>query len=109
MILFACPTGCCFAGCVMDIDTTRLILHAIDEAEAKGIYARTPGPKDKWATDYPFEGDLVAVDGFLRTTEQHGEQRPFGYNQVSRADLGLAIGGVGFKGPPQGVSKLATA
>ncbi|HEY8652274.1 MAG TPA: GNAT family protein [Dermatophilaceae bacterium] len=88
----------------MDIETTRLILHAIDEAEARRIYARTPGPKDKWATDYPFAGDLAAVGGFLRTTEQHGEQRPFGYYQISRADDGLTIGGVGFKGPPRGKS-----
>jgi RimJ/RimL family protein N-acetyltransferase len=87
---------------VSDIETTRLILHAIDESEARRICSRAPGPTDKWAADYPFAGDLAAVGGFLRATEQHGEQRPFGYYQISRVDDGLAIGGVGFKGPRRG-------
>lgn len=88
----------------MDIETTRLVLHAIDEAEATRICSRTAGPKDCWAADYPFTGDLAAVGGFLRTTEQHGEQRPFGYYQIIRAADRLAVGGVGFKGPPCGGS-----
>ena len=88
----------------MDIETTRLILHAIDEAEARRICARAFGPNDSWAADYPFAGDLAAVGSFLRATEQHGEQRPFGYYQISRATDRLAVGGVGFKGPPRGGS-----
>lgn len=87
-----------------DIETPRLVLHAIDESEARRICARAPGPKDKWAADYPFAGDLTAVGGFLRATEQHGEQRPFGYYQICRVHDGLAIGGVGFKGHPRGES-----
>jgi RimJ/RimL family protein N-acetyltransferase len=100
----ASPTGYCFAARVMDLETTRLFLHAIDESEARRICARAPGPKDKWAADYPFAGDLAAVGGFLRAAEQYGEQRPFGYYQISRVDDGLAIGGVGFKGQPRGRS-----
>jgi len=46
---------------VTDIETTRLILHAIDEAEARRICARAFGPNDSWAVDYPFAGDLGAV------------------------------------------------
>jgi RimJ/RimL family protein N-acetyltransferase len=88
----------------MDIETTRLILHAIDEAEARRICARAFGPNDSWAADYPFAGDLAAVGNFLRATEQHGEQRPFGYYQIVRAADRLAVGGVGFKGPPRGGS-----
>src|ERR1035437_4521168 len=96
--------GCCFAVHVMDIETTRLILHAIDEAEARRICAQAFGPNDSWAADYPFAGDLAAVGSFLRATEQHGEQRPFGYYQIVRAADRLAVGGVGFKGPPRGGS-----
>lgn len=76
----------------MDIETTRLILHAFDEAESKAYLRSVPGPKDKWVDDYPFAGDLAAVGGFLQTTEQHSEQRPFGYYKISRADDGLTIG-----------------
>ena len=53
-------------------------------------------------TDYPFVGDLAAIGSFLRATEQNGEQRPFGYYQIRRQFDGLAIGGVGFKGRPDG-------
>jgi RimJ/RimL family protein N-acetyltransferase len=84
----------------MDIETSHLILHAVDELEARRILARAPGPRDAWAADYPFAGDIAAIDSFLRATEQHGEQRPFGYYQIIRAADGLAVGGAGFKGPP---------
>lgn len=84
----------------MDSRIARLSLHAIDEQEARRIRDRAPQPGDVWAADYPFEGDLAAIGSFLRATEQTGEQRPFGYYQVRRQSGGLAIGGVGFKGPP---------
>lgn len=85
---------------MMDIETPRLILHAIDESQGRRICARIPAPGDKWATDYPFAGDLVAVGSFLRSIEEQGEQRPFGYYQIIPVTFGLAVGGVGFKGPP---------
>jgi RimJ/RimL family protein N-acetyltransferase len=89
---------------VLDVDfcTGRLSLHAIDEPEARRIYDRAPHRGDAWAADYPFEGDLAATGSFLRATEQNGEQRPFGYYQIRRQSDGLAIGGVGFKGSPDG-------
>jgi len=86
----------------MDFRTARLSLHAIDELEARRIHDRAPQSGDAWAADYPFEGDLAAIGSFLRATEQNGEQRPFGYYQIRRQSDGLAIGGVGFKGPPDG-------
>ena len=33
---------------------------------------------------------------------KNGEQGPYGYYQIRRRSDGLAIGGVGFKGPPDG-------
>jgi RimJ/RimL family protein N-acetyltransferase len=86
----------------MDSRTARLSLHAINEPEARRIHDRAPQSGDAWAADYPFEGDLAATGSFLRATEQNGEQRPFGYYQIRRQSDGLAIGGVGFKGPPDG-------
>ncbi len=83
-----------------DIRTSRLQLHAIDVAEAERIVARSPGPTDAWADDFPFEGDVGAVGGFLRSTAALGEQRPFGYYRINRLTDGRAIGGIGFKGQP---------
>ncbi len=82
-------------------ETNRLILHAIDAVEAERIRDRAPSEADHWAEGYPFEGDLAAIGGFLRASDRHGEQRPFGYYQISLRSDGLAVGGIGFKGPPQ--------
>jgi RimJ/RimL family protein N-acetyltransferase len=83
-----------------DVRTSRLQLHAIDVAEGERIVARSAGPADAWADDFPFEGDVGAVGGFLRVTDTHGDQRPFGYYRITRMADGLAIGGLGFKGQP---------
>jgi RimJ/RimL family protein N-acetyltransferase len=93
-------TSSWFAQDVTDFRTQRLILHAVDVAEAERIVARTPGPDDVWAEDYPFDGDIVALTMFLRATAADGDQRPFGYYRISRASDGQAIGGAGFKGRP---------
>ena len=77
-------------------------MHAVDEREAARIRDCVPQGGDAWSADYPFEGDLAAIGSFLLATEQIGEQRPFGYYQIRRQSDGLAIGGVGFKGPPDG-------
>jgi RimJ/RimL family protein N-acetyltransferase len=94
------PGPGCLAGTMADVRTSRLQLHAIDVAEGERIVARAPGPEDSWADDFPFDGDIGAVRGFLRATER-GEQRPFGFYRVSRLADGLAIGGIGFKGQPE--------
>ncbi len=89
--------------CTMtDLRTSRLLLHPIDVAEAERIVARTAGPADAWADDFPFEGDVGAVGAFLRATATGGEQRPFGFYRITRLDDGLAVGGIGFKGRPVG-------
>jgi RimJ/RimL family protein N-acetyltransferase len=83
-----------------DIRTSRLELHAIDVDEGERIIAQAAGPADVWADDFPFEGDVGAVGGFLRATAEGGEQRPFGFYRISRLADGRAVGGVGFKGQP---------
>lgn len=96
--------GGCLAGAMSmtDVRTSRLQLHAIDVAEGERIVARRAGPADAWADDFPFEGDVGAVGGFLRATAERGEQRPFGYYRISRSADGRAVGGIGFKGQPDG-------
>jgi len=76
--------------------TSRLQLRPIDVAEAERIVARSPRPDDIWADDFPFEGDVGAVGGFLRATATLGEQRPFGYYRITRLSDGRAIGGIGY-------------
>jgi RimJ/RimL family protein N-acetyltransferase len=78
-----------------------LVLHPVDEAEARRIRDRAPAPDDQWAVDYPFDGDLAGIGAYLQAVKQHGEQRPFGYYKVSLRHDSTAIGGIGFKGPPQ--------
>jgi RimJ/RimL family protein N-acetyltransferase len=85
-----------------DLQTARLQLHAVDSAEAERIVTRKAGPADSWAEDFPFEGDVGAVGSFLRATAASGEQRPFGYYRITRRADGRAVGGVGFKGRPDG-------
>ncbi|MCZ2404813.1 hypothetical protein IV498_16935 [Paenarthrobacter sp. Z7-10] len=85
-----------------DLRTPRLQLHSIDAAEGLRITARTAGDADAWADDLPFDGDVGAVGAFLLTTAEHGEQQPFGYYRISLLADGRAVGGVGFKGQPEG-------
>jgi RimJ/RimL family protein N-acetyltransferase len=86
---------------VTDIRTSRLQLHAVDADEARRIVARSAGPTDAWAEDYPFEGDVGAVGSYLHAHDALGDQRPFGYYRITRLSDGRAIGGVGFKGQPR--------
>lgn len=78
----------------------RIALHAVDPDEAERIAAAAPGPQDRWAADYPFEGDVVAVGMMLRAARELGDPRPFGYYRIDRLADGLAVGGIGFKGAP---------
>src|SRR3984885_9038757 len=94
--------GADFAAAMTYIRTRRVQRQAIDVAEGERIVARSAGPADSWADDFPFEGDVGAVGGFLRATAEHGEQQPFGYYRITRLVDGRAVGGIGFKGRPDG-------
>lgn len=86
---------------VTDLHTQRLVLHPVDVAEGARITARRPGDDDRWAADFPFDGDVIGATAYLRATAEHGEQRPFGFYRITRAADGQAIGGIGFKGQPR--------
>ncbi len=85
-----------------DVRTSRLQLHAINVAEADRILAQRAGLDDVWADDFPFEGDVGAVGMFLHASATQGEQSPFGFYRVTRLSDGQALGGLGFKGRPDG-------
>jgi RimJ/RimL family protein N-acetyltransferase len=85
-----------------DVRTPRLLVYPIDVGEAERIVVRTAGPADSWADDFPSAGDVGVVGALLRRTAEHGEQRPFGYYRVTRLADGRAVGGIGFKGQPDG-------
>ena len=85
---------------VTNLRTPRLVLHPVGVAEGERIAARRPGGDDRWAVDFPQDGDVLGVSAYLRLTAEWGEQRPFGFYRITRAGDGQAIGGIGFKGQP---------
>lgn len=91
----------CCSEPVVDLYGARLILHAVDAAEAERIAARQPGPADSWAADFPFEGDVIGATTFLRAMATRGDPTPFGHYVIIRGADGQVIGGIGFKGQPE--------
>ena len=84
------------------LETPRLSLHAIDVAEGERTVERRAEASDVWADDYPSVGEVIGITAFLRATAAHGDQQPFGHYRISRRSDGQAIGGIGFKGRPDG-------
>lgn len=84
----------------MRLQTPRLILAAFTEDEAAAIASGDRSAR-AWVDDYPTEGDaLLASLGLLGRTTTPSSDRPWGPFQVRDRATGLAIGGAGFKGPP---------
>ena len=80
-----------------DTTTERLVLHPIAPAEAARIVARTPDAGDRWHPEYPFEDELAP----LRSLAASAAPDPvFTMYQVREASTALAVGGIGFHGPP---------
>ncbi|WP_411698781.1 GNAT family N-acetyltransferase [Conyzicola sp.] len=91
----------------MDTTTARLVLHPLGLDEARRILARTPGPGDTWAHDYPFADELDVLPMFIAAFVEHGDPAPFGLYAIARRSDGLFVGGLGFFGPPaDGVAEL---
>jgi [ribosomal protein S5]-alanine N-acetyltransferase len=55
-----------------------------------------------WADDYPSEGDVVIMDLLHRAGADAwpGADQAWGHRQIVERDSGLAVGGIGFAGPP---------
>ena len=80
-----------------DTTTERLVLHRIPPAEAARIVARTPDAGDRWHPEYPFEDELAPLSSVAASA---APDPVFTLYQVREAASGLAVGGIGFFGPP---------
>ncbi|GGS84319.1 hypothetical protein GCM10010222_27440 [Streptomyces tanashiensis] len=80
------------------VATARLVLHPLSREEAERIVARESGPEDLWGEGYPGDGDVRANTGFLRGLAERGDPGAFRLYEI-RLD-GVAVGGIGFHGPP---------
>jgi len=82
-----------------DVRTARLVLHPIRPDEAARILAGAPGPDDRWHPEYPLPDELEPLRSLAGATAPHPV---FTLYQVRDAASRLAIGGIGFFGPPDG-------
>jgi RimJ/RimL family protein N-acetyltransferase len=82
---------------VTDTTTARLVLHPLTPAEAARIIARTPDAGDRWHVEYPFEDELAPLSSLAAAP---APDPVFTLYQVRETSSGLAIGGIGFFGPP---------
>lgn len=84
----------------MRIETPRLTLQPFDRDEWAAV-ACDDREGRAWADDYPTDGDvLLASLGLLGKATQPTDAEPWGPLQVRERETGTAIGGAGFKGPP---------
>src|SRR4051812_17515003 len=72
-------------------------LHVIDPEEAARIVAGAQLPDDRWHPDYPLVDELDV----LRPLADEPHPDPvFGLMMIRETRDGLAVGGIGFFGPP---------
>ncbi len=75
----------------------RLGLQLIGPAEARRIVSGTPGVTDRWHPEYPLEDELVLLQELADSRQQ---DPVFGLYLIRMLADGLAVGGIGFFGPP---------
>ncbi|MER5205320.1 GNAT family N-acetyltransferase [Streptomyces sp. NPDC002825] len=85
---------------IESVATARLVLYPMGVGEAERIVAREPGDGDLWGEEYPLDGDVRACTGFLRGVAERGDPGVFRPYEIRLADSGVAVGGIGFHGPP---------
>ncbi|MQA98427.1 MAG: GNAT family N-acetyltransferase [Streptosporangiales bacterium] len=83
-----------------DLTTARLVLHPMSAEEARRVIERRPARAAPAAPGYPSDGDVEGAGHLLKVWAEAGDPRPFGSYEVRRRSDGLAIGGIGFHGPP---------
>ncbi|WP_374778132.1 GNAT family N-acetyltransferase [Streptomyces sp. NBC_01310] len=83
-----------------DLVTKRLVLHPMTVGDAERVVAGDSGDGARWAPGYPTDGDVSAARRFLGACANTGDPQPYGNYEIRRREDGLAIGGLGFHGPP---------
>jgi RimJ/RimL family protein N-acetyltransferase len=81
---------------VRDLETRRLLLHALTQDEAGVLYEGDPLPGWRFADEYPLPDTKDGLGFYLK----HGT-REFGFYLIVRRDDGVVIGEIGFVGPPR--------
>src|SRR4051794_32081821 len=84
---------------VLNLASQRLLLPLITADDVAAIVdgRRLPG----WAEDFPAEGDRDIAGFLARTGMPSGPDAGFGPRLVVERHSGLAVGSVGFHGPPE--------
>ena len=72
-------------------------LHPISPDHAHRIVAREPVEGDAWHPEYPFDDELGPLTPYASSAGGHPV---FTFYQVRETATGLAVGGIGFFGPP---------
>ncbi|MFH9721789.1 GNAT family N-acetyltransferase [Streptomyces sp. NPDC017254] len=85
---------------ITPVATARLLLHPLTVGEAERIVAGEPADGDRWGAGYPADGDVAGARGFLRVWGESGDPGVFGAYELRLLDTGVAVGGIGFHGPP---------
>lgn len=80
-----------------DLETPRLLLHALTEGEAQSLHGGQLLPGREFDAEYPLPDTKDGLGFFLK----HGT-REFGFYLVIRRDDEVVIGEIGFVGPPRG-------
>ncbi|MFG2112367.1 GNAT family N-acetyltransferase [Streptomyces sp. NPDC048718] len=80
--------------------TARLLLHPLTATEAGRVVESAPAPGDRWAEGYPAPGDVRGARGFLNGVAERGDPGVWRAYEIRQPADGLAIGGIGFHGPP---------
>ncbi|MEO6533909.1 MAG: GNAT family N-acetyltransferase [Pseudolysinimonas sp.] len=75
-------------------------LHVIGVEEARRIVAGTPLPGDRWHPEYPLADELDVLRPLAATPGGGPAPDPVFGLMMIRDAAGLAVGGIGFFGPP---------
>ncbi len=87
----------------MNIETERLVLESISPALAGRIVARDQTDGDNWHPEYPFEDELAPLAGLAASSSPDPF---FTMYLIRRKSDGCAIGGFGFRGPPDDAGQV---
>ena len=88
---------------VVELVGDRVVLVRITPDLAQRIAARDERPGDAWHPEYPFADELDPLRALATATDP---DPVFTMYMVRRAADGLAVGGIGFLGPPDGDGRV---
>ncbi|MFF9064696.1 GNAT family N-acetyltransferase [Streptomyces sp. NPDC014891] len=85
---------------IESVATARLVLQPLTAEVAGAVVAGEPGPGCSWAEGYPGVADVAVAGRAVRRWAEDGDPGVFGAYEIRLLGSDLAIGGIGFHGPP---------